>query len=96
MPSPDTDRSRARLPRSLAALAILVTIGIAFVAVIVSLGGARALFTALLAGMSTAAIMALLAVVGTLAFTLVAAVFLRRVFLRRLNSREASEATGPD
>ena len=83
MPSPDTDRSRARLLRSLAALAILVTIGIAFVAVIVSLGGARALLTALLAGMSTAAIVALLAVMGTLAFTLVAAVFLRRVFLRR-------------
>jgi hypothetical protein len=67
MPSPDTDRSPARLQRSLAALAILVTIGIAFAAVIVSLGGTRALVTALLAG------------VGTVAFTLVAtALFMRR------------------
>jgi len=59
MPSRDTYRSPARPQRRLAALAILVTIGIAFVALIVFLGGTRPLVTALLAAMGTAAITAL-------------------------------------
>jgi uncharacterized membrane protein (DUF485 family) len=83
MPSSDTYRSPARLRRSVAALAMLVTIGIAFVALIV-----RALVTALLAGLSTAAITALLVGMGTLAFTLVAAVLFMRRPRRRRKPRE--------
>jgi drug/metabolite transporter (DMT)-like permease len=91
MPSPDTYRSPARLRRSVAALAMLVTIGIAFVALIVFLGGTRALVTALLPGLSTAAITALLVGMGTLAFTLVAAV----LFMRRPRRRKPREDLGP-
>jgi hypothetical protein len=65
-------------------MAMLVTIGIAFVALIVFLGGTNALITALLAGLSTAAVTALLVGMGTLAFTLVAAVlFMWRPWRRR-------------
>jgi hypothetical protein len=42
--------------RGVALLAITVTVATAFVAIIVSLGGAKALVTALLAGVATVAI----------------------------------------
>jgi hypothetical protein len=64
-----------------------VTIGIAFVAIIVFLGGTSALVTALLAGVGTVAITALLAGIGTVGFT-----FGRSGLIHE----EASEAAGRD